>query len=102
MTDMIVTSRPELLTEGELAVELLESYGRHEISDQAALTIASYWQSPGSVGRAMSELASTGRVSSAELMEDITHSLPDAQDLFDRRSLNMLATWAMNHESRGE
>jgi len=74
-------------------------HGVEEITDAAALTIASWWPSAGYVGGAFAELASTGRVDADALSRDIAAVYSDAHPT-DRQCLDMLGTWAIQHSSR--
>lgn len=82
--------------------EVNTAHGRHEVSDARALTIASWWQSPGSVGHVMAALASGLPVEVEALLDDIaaTHNSFTSWRPSDLRALDMLATWAINHPSR--
>jgi len=74
-----------------------EREGIREIDDAVAATIASWWQSPGSVGRAFAALASGAPVDSSDVLADVSASLPETQpNTRDRLALEMLATWALN------
>jgi hypothetical protein len=66
-----------------------------EIFDSTALAIASWWQSPGSIGRAFAELAGTGSVDSDALADDISATYREATHADDRRALDVLGTWAL-------
>jgi len=69
---------------------------RREILDSTALTIASWWQSPGSIGRAFAELASTGSVDSDALAADISATYREASNADDRVALDVLGTWTLS------
>ena len=71
-----------------------------EITDSSAVTIAAWWQSPGSIGRHMATLASGLPVVLSDLLDDIHHSRKEADTELDRQALDCLATWAINHPSR--
>lgn len=78
--------------------------GHGEIEDGVALTIASWWASPGRTGMALAELATSGSADVTELLEDIAATRDEA-NYCDRpqdelAALDMLATWALNHPSR--
>jgi hypothetical protein len=68
---------------------------RREIYDSTALAIASWWQSPGAIGRAFAELASTGSADSDALADDIVASYREATHADDHQALNVLGTWAL-------
>lgn len=68
-----------------------------EVDDSTALTIASWYSSPGSVGAVLAELASTGTCDFDDLMDDIAATRQtDGQSV----ELDLLSTWAINHPSR--
>lgn len=73
-----------------------------EISDPVAMTIASWWQSGGPIGRHFAQLASTGEVDAQDILDAIAAEYPEAKRQDCALELDMLATWALNHESRGE
>ena len=73
---------------------------RREIRDDSALAIAAAWASPGTVGRHLATLASTGKVNVEDLLEDIHATYADATTHEDRTALDCLATWSLRHPSR--
>jgi hypothetical protein len=102
----IVADTREHAREGTVRNAVREAWPTREpISDACALTIASWWQSPGSVGAAMATLASTGSVDCTALLDDIgatmrtqpTAGIRNRQD-FD--ALIALQTWAVAKASR--
>ena len=103
--DVIRTDRPQHLTGREAAAEVADRWGREEISDACALTIASWWQAPNGPGQAFAQLASTGSVPLEALADDISGALDTLRqhgtDTPDWRALSMLAAWALHHPSRG-
>lgn len=102
--DVITTSRPAHLTGDAATAQVTARWAHEEISDACALTIASWWQSPGRVGRAFAQLASTGTVPLEALADDISATFnelrPHCVDIPQGRALSMLATWALHHPSR--
>jgi len=98
----IQVRRPYIKTRAETEYDIHNSYvGGWEISDATAVTIASWWQSSGSVGYALAALASGAPIDTQELLDDIyrtRHLSTDAQHMTetDKRALDMLATWAIN------
>lgn len=66
-----------------------------EITDATARTIASWWQSPGSIGGALAALASGATVDRAALLEDINLTGRTASPMWPEE-LECLATWAMS------
>lgn len=99
--DRIVTARPAHLMSEQAEAEVTRTYGGDggEVSDACALTIASWWQSPGRVGRHLAELSTTGSVGVEDLLTDIHNTYAEASTQ-DRPALDLLATWALNHPSR--
>lgn len=73
---------------------------RREITDETAVTIAAWYQSPGSVGRHLATLASGLPVDLDDLLRDIHNTRAEVTDNFERACLDCLATWAINHASR--
>lgn len=71
-----------------------------EVDDPTAVTIASWWQSSGTVGRHLATLASGMWVQLDLLLWDIAQSREEADTPFAAQALDMLATWAINHPSR--
>lgn len=67
-----------------------------EISDCVAVTVASWWQSPGSVGRHLAAVASGAPVEYSDLADDIHMTRRVARDERDRRGLDCLSTWALD------
>lgn len=82
--------------------QIAERYGVAEVDDSVAVALASWYQSPGSVGRILAALASGTVVGFQELMDDIhatrreidRHNEADAPTM--RRQLDMLATWVID------
>jgi hypothetical protein len=71
-----------------------------EISDAAAAAIASWWQAPRGHGYAFAQPASTGRVRLEDLADDISGVYDTTNDATERRYMDLLATWSLNHPSR--
>lgn len=94
----IVTNRPNHLTESEVTTELYTCSLLRPISDACAITIASWWQSPGSVGCVFAQLASTGKCDSHALLEDIRKTQRDLRvfSTFDSLCFNALTQWVYN------
>lgn len=63
------------------------------ISDHAAVTIAAWWQAPGTVGAAFAQFASTGEADSTDLLFDVSHSIREAADQWARVELMALFAW---------
>lgn len=72
---------------------------RQELPDSVAMTLASCWGSPGSVGSWLAMLASTGSAPVPYLMADIRATMKEATDSEDKLALDQLATWLLHHES---
>lgn len=90
-------------TTGEVDAELnarANAETTEEISDEAAAAIASWWQAPRGHGYAFAQLASTGRVRLEDLADDISGVYDTTRDMHERRYMDYLATWALNHPSR--
>lgn len=66
------------------------------IGDSVAITIAAWWQSPGAVGKAFAELASTGSADYDALLADIEQSFIEADNDADRKALTALFVWTVN------
>jgi hypothetical protein len=105
--DVITTDRPAHLCEAAALAEVNARRGHVEISDACAVTIASWWQSPGTVGRAFARLASTGSVVARDLADDLAATFAELRPLGlngdnsdEWRALEALATWALYHPSR--
>jgi hypothetical protein len=86
---------PSYLADAEISA-VLGSPGP-EISDCVAVTIASWWQSPGTIGRHLAALASGAPVQYGDLADDI-HATYNGPGLSrqDRQDLDVLSTWALN------
>lgn len=79
----------------EAIIEVCSAHAAgREISDAAAVTIASWWQSPRDPG--MTQLASGMPVTQEEIAADIVTNYPLATDGTEKLALNMLGTWAIN------
>lgn len=83
-------------------VRAVVTYGNREIADEAAVAIAAWWQSSGTVGRHLATLASGLPVDLNDLLDDIHHTRREVSTEADYRALDCLATWALNHSSREE
>lgn len=82
----------------DVFVEVNGNYGVNELSDQAAVTIASWYQSPGREGRALAALASGAPVERDDLIQDVSHVIAQHYARCgeqDKRCLDMLGTWAI-------
>jgi len=79
-----------------------ERVGVEEITDACAVTIASWYQSPGPTGIAFAGLASSGSADVDTLLENIFYArnndvpaLPEGEREAAKVQLDMLATWAL-------
>ena len=98
--------RTDHLTSREVALQIAEREEMHskgvplidvpEISDAAAVTIASWWQSPGTIGRYLASLASGAPVDHNDLLDDIEASRRKYSDPDLDIDLDYLATWVIN------
>lgn len=85
------------LGETEAAVREASAAGR-DIGDAAAVTIASWWQSPGANGRHLAALASGAPVLAEDVINDVAHCLAhDGPDDVDAAYLDALMTWAVHY-----
>lgn len=108
MLDVRVNGRvPDHLTSPDAADEVFRWRDNPQvtISDAAAVTLASWWQSPGTVGRYLAQLASTGRVNVPDLLADIdaTRREAESREVFDDADalgLSALEAWAVHHPRR--
>lgn len=85
-----------LLRDAEVFEELdaVEAGYRRRLSDEAAATIASWWMSPGSVGRELSKLAHGMPVRRGALLDDIAATLRDVGSAQGAYQLDVLSAWA--------
>lgn len=85
--------------------------GIDEIDDAAAVTIASWWASPGAVGKHLASLATGAVVDSAELLADIA-ATRQTENYYggqswprmssdDRTALDALSTWVLQRTNAG-
>lgn len=92
--------------EAEQAWAAVQTEEGSDLADNLAVTIASWWQSPGTVGRHLAALASGAPVSSDDLIADVeatlaelrqhtpTHPAPEGEPMPAERTLPWLAEWA--------
>lgn len=75
--------------------------GEGEIDDNAAMRIASWWQSTGYQGMHLASLASGRTTAVDSLLSDIHIARSgDRVSDEDKLALDMLGTWVLNHPSR--
>jgi hypothetical protein len=94
----MVEMRAEHLTSVEVAKQMHKAWNDGDmISDRVAVTIASWWQSPGTVGRHLAALASGVPVIADDLIEDIANTIDTTPDLSpdEYRQLFMLRDWVL-------
>ena len=99
----LISSTREHLAHLDADVMVVERYGSgEEITDAAALTIASRWDAPSGPGSEFGQLAGTGMVDYHALNAAIADVFEQVlrEGVVSVRALNMLATWAMNHPTR--
>lgn len=84
------------LLESDEVSEFLEEADRNQtiIPDLAAKTIASWWHSPGSVGRVLSQLSHGIVFDTDELLADIERTEPEATEPSQKEELKALRLWA--------
>jgi hypothetical protein len=77
--------------------------GAGEIPEATAVTIASWWQSPGNIGCVLASFASGAEVNRTALLDDI-HSTRRQEGYYsgtmsdeDKLALDMLATFIINY-----
>lgn len=101
MSTIIPTTRDHVTSDEAMYDVRASHWTRREVSDATALTIASWWQSPSTVGHVLASLAGGMAVDVTDLLDDIRatrNRVLDGTD--DKLALDMLATWAINHPSR--
>lgn len=94
MSPTVQTTAP-IVPSLDAQLEVARHHGKGEISDSAARTIASLWQSSGTVGSHLATLASGLPVDLDDLLDDIHHTRQGTADWFDLQGLDTLATWAI-------
>lgn len=90
------------MSEAEVLTEVRAAYGEREVSDECARELASWYQSPGSVGHVLAALASGADWDLDAVLDDIAATRRDCpRDYYgdSPRSvwlqLDVLATWAI-------
>ena len=97
-----ITVKVPHVTSDIATAELTACYGQREISDAVAVTVASWHQSPGTVGRVLAALASGATVEHDELADDIYMTRGQiGQGSVNRRDLDQLSTWAIARTQAG-
>jgi hypothetical protein len=86
--------RPKHLTSEETYAQVAERVGKREITDAAAVTIASWWADPRD-GLPFAELSTAGYLNVERLTRAISLIYTTAEPK-DRQALDMLGTWALN------
>jgi hypothetical protein len=89
---MISAGRGPLLTTAEVSRREPERF----LTNQEARTVASWWQSSGTVGSRLAELASTGDVDASALMDDIARTMMDVHKGDEQRTsyIDLADLWA--------
>lgn len=87
-----IRRRINQLTEPEVnrQVEIWQETGA-TISDAAAVTIAAWWQSPGSIGHVLASFASGCEIDRADLAEDIARTEREIEQ--PTAELDALSAW---------
>lgn len=89
MTTMVKDWR--MLTSHDVSVSVKRWQNTGEIvSENVARVIASYWQSPGYVGRYLAQFASTGKISHKALRDDILATIRECEIGADVSELHAL------------
>ena len=96
----------DLLTEEQVkaemdAIENGTQPGNGEFSDDAARTVASWWQSSGTIGSTLASFASGASVERTDLLDDISATARQAMGTTHvgwPRELEMLSTWVINRD----
>lgn len=88
-------AKPELVPDNDaIRAAVLDG----DLSDAEAMTIASWYMSPGRIGQSLAQLATTGYVPLSALFLDIETTRHDHAWSDDQlRELDALAAWADNH-----
>lgn len=101
---IVVDSGIQRLSTEKTLIEIKECYGSHEISDAAALTVASWFverrsRTDSSKGNAFRRLRDKGEVYREELLYAISEqyeSYSSSRINEFKQALNLLATWVIN------
>jgi hypothetical protein len=96
--------RARHVSSDEAYAQVTARYGSDEIDPAVAVTIASWWQSPGSVGQHLAAFASGAPVDDVALLDDIAatrreQGYPVGMAPRDRKALDMLATFVIVERS---
>lgn len=86
------------LTTDQVHAEVNACHGAREVSDACAVTIASWYASPGVVGRHLAALATGAPVDRDDLVVDLSETLEEhyaTSNAQDKRCLDMLGTWVL-------
>lgn len=92
---MLQVTGVDHVTEAEARKQVEERYGDTEVDTAVAVTIASWWQSPGSMGRAMAALASGAAVNAGDVLVEVSANrrLYTQEGSPEETALDMLGTW---------
>lgn len=84
-----------LLSEDEVREQMQDVENDEVVPNQIAKTIASWWHSPGTVGRTISQLSHGIEFDTDELIEDIDKTIAQSNWSADNRlELALLRIWA--------
>lgn len=105
--EVLTVGRPRHVSEDDVWADVAyvqsgENEEGQEITDAVAVTIASWFAGHRrGDGLAMAELSTSGTVRLEDLADDLSALFADrSMSLENRRALDCLATWALNHPSR--
>jgi hypothetical protein len=85
------------MSTGDVFDQIHARVGREELSNAAAVTIASWYQSPGTEGRAFAALASGAPTNTGALLNDLSTAYKYVQDKSpESLALDMLGTWILS------
>lgn len=89
------------LTTAQVHAEVNARWGRLEVSNSAAVAIASQWASAGAVGCHLAALSTGAPVTRSDLLDDLAATRRVHRRVIDdqdSRNLDMLGTWILNYE----
>lgn len=98
VTEPTITLRGVTHTSRTIAYEQVnDRYGVREVDDAVAVTIASWWASSGTLGRAHAALSTGATCNLRELLDEIAvnRDLYVMDGSLDDKALDMLGTWAV-------
>lgn len=95
----MIQVRERHLPSVEVLDQVRERVGREELTDAAAVTIASWYQAPRGTGSVLATFASGLPVNREDLSRDVSDTIDECYDRLgnlDRRALDMLGTWVLH------